>query len=101
MAGEIDTFPLIRTKMQRPRLPGDLIPRRRLLDRLHAGSDRKLTLISAQAAAGKTTHLAQWLEEHPQPSAWVPPDQPDRHDQPLEHGGKGITLLPYPKEKPK
>jgi len=62
-------FTLIHTKFQRPRLPGDLIPRRRLLDRLHAGLDRKLTLISAQAGAGKTTLLAQWLEECPQPSS--------------------------------
>jgi ornithine cyclodeaminase/alanine dehydrogenase-like protein (mu-crystallin family) len=37
MTTETDTLPLIRTKLQRPRLPGDLIPRRRLLDRLHPG----------------------------------------------------------------
>ena len=34
---ERDTLPLIRTKLQKPRLPGDLIPRRRLLDPLHPG----------------------------------------------------------------
>ena len=50
-----EALPLIRTKLQRPRLPGDLIPRRRLLDRLRAGQSRKLTLISAQAGAGKST----------------------------------------------
>ena len=37
MTTETDTLPRIRTKLQRPRLPGDLIPRRRLLDRLHPG----------------------------------------------------------------
>jgi ornithine cyclodeaminase/alanine dehydrogenase-like protein (mu-crystallin family) len=37
MTTETDTLPLTRTKLQRPRLPGDLIPRRRLLDRLHPG----------------------------------------------------------------
>ena len=68
---------LIRTKLQRPLLPGDLIPRRRLLDRLHAGVSCKLTLISAQAGAGKTTLLAQWLEECPQPSAWLSLDEAD------------------------
>ena len=41
----------------------DLIPWRRLLERLHAGLDRKLTLISAQAGAGKATLLAQWLAD--------------------------------------
>lgn len=56
---ETEAFTLIRTKVQRPRLPRDLIPRRRLLDRLHGSQERKLTLISAQAGAGKTTLLAQ------------------------------------------
>jgi hypothetical protein len=63
MTTETDTLPLIRTKQQRPRLPGDQIPRRRLLDRLQAGSDRKLILISAMAGAGKTTLLAQCFDE--------------------------------------
>ena len=76
-AWETEAFTLIRTKLQRPPLPGDLIPRRRLLDRLHAGLDRKLTLISAQAGAGKTTLLAQWLDECPQPSAWLSLDEHD------------------------
>ncbi len=77
MTKETIVFPLIRTKLQRPRLPEDLIPRRRLLDRLHAGADGKLILVSAQAGAGKTTLLAQWLEECPQPSAWLSLDEHD------------------------
>lgn len=77
MAENMDTFPLIRTKFQKPRLPGDLIPRRRLLDRLHAGSDRKLTLISAMAGTGKTTLLAQWLEDSSLPGAWLSLDEHD------------------------
>ena len=40
-----EAFTLIRTKLQQPWLPGGLIPRQRLLDRIHAGSDRKLMLI--------------------------------------------------------
>jgi ATP/maltotriose-dependent transcriptional regulator MalT len=32
---------------------------------------RKLTLISAQAGAGKSSLLAQWLEECRKPSAWL------------------------------
>ncbi len=74
---EADALPLIQTKLQRPRLPDDLIPRRRLLDRLHAGSDHKLTLVSAMAGTGKTTMLAQWLDECPQPSAWLSLDEHD------------------------
>jgi ATP/maltotriose-dependent transcriptional regulator MalT len=56
MTGQMDTFPLIRTKLQQPRLPGDLIPRRRLLDRLHTGSSWKSTLISALAGAEKESN---------------------------------------------
>ena len=68
---------LIRSKLQHPVLPGDLIPRRHLLERLHAGVSGKLTLISAQAGAGKTTLLAQWLDEDPRPSAWLSLDEDD------------------------
>jgi LuxR family maltose regulon positive regulatory protein len=68
---------LIRSKLQHPVLPGDLVPRRRLLDRLHGDGSRKLTLISAQAGAGKTTLLAQWLDEDPRPSAWLSLDEGD------------------------
>jgi hypothetical protein len=41
---EPEGFTLIRTKLQRPRMPGVLILRRRLLDRLHLGSSRRRTL---------------------------------------------------------
>jgi LuxR family maltose regulon positive regulatory protein len=73
------TFPLIRTKFQRPRLPEDLISRPGLVEQLHGGLDRKLTLISAQAGAGKSTLLAQWLAgaEHIKPSAWLSLDEND------------------------
>ncbi len=86
MTIEIRGLTLIRTKLQRPRLPGDLIPRPRLLDRLHSGSDRKLTLISAMAGTGKTTLLVQWLEACPQPSAWLSLD---------EHDNDRIVFLSY------
>ena len=55
---DTEALTLIRTKLQKPRLPGGLSPRRRLLDRLHAGVDRKMTRISAMAGTGKTTLLA-------------------------------------------
>ncbi|HSR34376.1 MAG TPA: LuxR C-terminal-related transcriptional regulator [Anaerolineae bacterium] len=79
MTIETSALTLIRTKMQRPSLPGDLILRRRLLDRLCAGSSRKLTLISAQAGAGKTTLMTQWLADAncPQHSAWLSLDEHD------------------------
>ena len=77
MTDESHTVPLIRTKLQRPRLPEDLISRPGLLEQLHGGLERKLTLISAQAGAGKSTLLAQWLAECSQPSAWLSLDEHD------------------------
>jgi LuxR family maltose regulon positive regulatory protein len=77
MEHAIEVLPLIRTKLHRPRLSGDLISRLRLLDRLNAGLDRKLTLISSMAGTGKTTLLVQWLEGCPQPSAWLSLDEHD------------------------
>jgi LuxR family maltose regulon positive regulatory protein len=77
MTIETSALTLIRTKLQRPQLPGDLVPRRQLVDRLCAGSSRKLTLISAMAGTGKTTLLAQWLDECPQPSIWLSLDEHD------------------------
>lgn len=73
----VDSLNLIQTKLQRPRLGQDLIPRPHLIERLNRGMDRKLTLISAQAGAGKSTLLAQWLQKLPQPSAWLSLDEHD------------------------
>src|SRR5262249_9575175 len=47
--------PLLRARLQPPRPPSTPIPRPELFDRLHAGLDRALTLISAPAGSGKTT----------------------------------------------
>ena len=47
---------LAQTKLQRPRLREDIVPRQRLLDLLHkAVTSHRLTLISAPAGYGKTT----------------------------------------------
>ena len=68
---------LIHTKMQRPRLQQDSLQRPHLIERLNWGLDRKLTLISAQAGAGKTTLMAQWLGQCSQPNAWLSLDVHD------------------------
>jgi ATP/maltotriose-dependent transcriptional regulator MalT len=43
VTGEAEAFSLIRTKLQAPRLPADLIRRRRLVDRLAPQIDQDLT----------------------------------------------------------
>lgn len=47
--------PLLVPKLHLPRLHASLVSRERLLDRLDAGLERKLTLLSAPAGFGKTT----------------------------------------------
>ncbi len=55
--------PLLETKLYLPRVRGGSVPRPRLTDRLDRGAAGKLTLVSAPAGCGKTTLLAQWLEQ--------------------------------------
>lgn len=68
---------LLTTKLQFPAVRTDLILRRRLIERLDAGLARSLTLISAPAGYGKTTLLATWLKERPEPVAWLSLDPAD------------------------
>jgi LuxR family maltose regulon positive regulatory protein len=52
---------LLRTKLYIPAPRPQLVPRPRLIERLHAGLHRKLTLISAPAGFGKTTLVSKWV----------------------------------------
>jgi ATP/maltotriose-dependent transcriptional regulator MalT len=71
------TTPLLATKLQLPRLRAGRIRRPHLLERLNAGLDRPLTLISAPAGFGKTTLVAEWLADCPRPSIWLSLDDQD------------------------
>ncbi len=71
---------LILTKLQRPQVHPDTLPRPHLIAQLDRGLERKLTLVSAQAGAGKTTLMAQWLDQSPCPGAWL---SLDAHDNDL------------------
>jgi len=57
------TGALLGTKLYVPKLRRGLLARPRLMKRLEAGADARLTLISAPAGFGKTTVLATWLHE--------------------------------------
>jgi len=46
---------LLRTKLHRPKVTADLVPRPRLLERLDQHRERPLTLVVAPAGFGKTT----------------------------------------------
>jgi LuxR family maltose regulon positive regulatory protein len=47
------------------------LPRPRLMNLLKKNTDKKLILILGQAAQGKSTLAAAFLEQVPTPSAWV------------------------------
>lgn len=69
--------PILVTKLYTPPLRSQSVPRQRLIDKLNAGSGRKLTVISAPAGFGKTTLVSAWLAESDQPAAWLSLDEGD------------------------
>jgi LuxR family maltose regulon positive regulatory protein len=71
--------PLILTKINIPRVRGDLINRSHLIKRLNDGLNRKLTLVCAPAGYGKTTILSQWLADSSHPVAWLSLDENDNN----------------------
>src|SRR5947207_14311972 len=68
---------VIETKIHVPAPPRGLVPREALVALLAAGSDRKLTLVSAPPGSGKTTLLAEWNAAAEEPFVWVSLDATD------------------------
>ncbi len=68
---------LLQTKLYTPQTRPNLVPRPRLINKLNAGLDGKLTLISAPAGFGKTTLLTDWLSQAERPSVWLSLDEDD------------------------
>jgi DNA-binding NarL/FixJ family response regulator len=64
-------------KLQRPDLPASIIHRSLLIQKLQAGCEKKLTLITAPAGYGKTTLASDWLEQCDTPHAWLTADRDD------------------------
>jgi LuxR family maltose regulon positive regulatory protein len=77
MTAELHFPALIRTKLYRPPLPADWVPRPLLLERLQQQRQRPLTLVSAPAGFGKSTLLSAWLERCDWRSAWLSLDDGD------------------------
>jgi LuxR family maltose regulon positive regulatory protein len=69
--------PLLQAKLYVPPARPEWVSRPRLVERLNAGLDRKLTLISAPAGFGKTTLLSEWAAGCGQPVAWLSLDGGD------------------------
>ncbi|WP_160159372.1 LuxR family transcriptional regulator [Streptomyces sp. SLBN-118] len=65
--------PLLAAKFSVPVIPGTLVRRKRLLDRLTEGTAQRLTLITGPAGAGKTMLAASWAARAavPHPVVWL------------------------------
>lgn len=75
--------PLLSTKLAAPRSTPTVIARPRLLERLAAGSDGRLTIVTAPAGFGKTTLVADWAAKAARTGraiAWVTLDDGDNDD---------------------
>jgi LuxR family maltose regulon positive regulatory protein len=66
-----DALPILRTKLHRPTLSPDLVPRSDLVARLDELRRRPLTLVSSAAGYGKSTMASLWLEAWDGPYAWL------------------------------
>ena len=71
------TGSILYTKLQRPAVAPDILPRARLLEQLDKGRQRTLTLISAPAGYGKSTVASQWVAGCDYPNAWVSLEESD------------------------
>ncbi|MBA3470906.1 MAG: LuxR family transcriptional regulator, partial [Herpetosiphonaceae bacterium] len=69
--------PILATKLYLPPARLNVVLRPRLIERLNAGMDRKLTLISAPAGFGKTTLVSEWAAGCARPAAWLSLDEGD------------------------
>lgn len=68
---------LLATKLYIPRLREGYVARPRLLERLDAGMQTHLTLLSAAAGFGKSTLLSEWSHVTGTPTAWLVLDAED------------------------
>ena len=71
------TTPLLKTKLYTPSPRANLVRRPHLIERLKAGLDSRLTLVSAPAGFGKTTLVTEWLNSAGRPFTWLSLDEND------------------------
>jgi LuxR family maltose regulon positive regulatory protein len=69
--------PPLATKLFVPQLRPSRVPRPRLMARLCQGLAGKLTLVSAPAGFGKTTLVADWLQQGERSFTWLSLDEGD------------------------
>jgi LuxR family maltose regulon positive regulatory protein len=70
-------YAILHTKLHRPSVAPDIVPRDRLIKRLDQGCKRPLMLISAPAGYGKSTLASRWAASCDFPCGWVSLDNDD------------------------
>lgn len=86
--------PVVATKLYIPKVRPGLVTRPRLRERLRRGAESRLTLVSAPAGFGKTTLLAEWLDEtagEDRSVAWLSLDPDD--NEPVSFWRSVVTAL--------
>ena len=73
--------PLITTKLYIPTPRKGIVPRPKLVEKLNSRQDSKLILVSAPAGYGKTTMLAEWIQQLENAVGWVSLDEGDNELQ--------------------
>ena len=78
-ANPLGQTPLLAAKLRQPRVRASIVSRARLTERLDAGLNRALTLVSAPVGFGKTTLVSEWLAGPAEgiPTAWLSLDEDD------------------------
>jgi LuxR family maltose regulon positive regulatory protein len=71
------TTQILQTKLYIPPTRLEVVPRPRLMAVLNRTLTAPLTLVSAPAGFGKTTLVANWMQQQPQAVAWLSLDESD------------------------
>jgi LuxR family transcriptional regulator, maltose regulon positive regulatory protein len=68
---------VLQAKIIAPSVPGWMVPRRRLQERIDEGTAGPLTVVTGPPGAGKTMAVASWAAARPGPVAWITLDNYD------------------------
>ena len=74
---------ILRTKLHRPKVTGDIVRRQRLHEQMDLGLETPLTVVSAPAGYGKSMLVNHWAESLDHPCAWVSLDRTDSELEPF------------------